>query len=167
MALGPAGRRRVRRGCVHDRGRCSVQCDDDGRRPRYAMRNVSGSSASGDGRGSDRLSTIGAMTETRSRADLRADGDAARAALPPADLGAWAPAPDRPDPVELLESQAATRLAQLVPVRYGRMAVSPFTFYRGAALPMAADLSAGPRSSIIVTLCGDAHLVNFGLFASP
>ena len=59
------------------------------------------------------------------------------------------------------------RLQQLVPVRYGRMAVSPFTFYRGAALPMAADLSAGPNSGITVQLCGDAHVSNFGLFASP
>ncbi len=107
------------------------------------------------------------MTEIRSRAELRADGEAARAALPPADLGAWAPAADRPDPVDLLESQAATRFAQLVPVRYGRMAVSPFTFYRGAALPMAADLSAGPRTTIDVQMCGDAHIANFGLFASP
>ena len=92
------------------------------------------------------------MTDIRSRADLRADGEAARTALPPADLGSWVPAPDRPDPVDLLEGQAATRFAQLVPVRYGRMAVSPFTFYRGAALPMAADLCAGPRTTI--PLCG-------------
>ena len=88
-------------------------------------------------------------------------------ALPPADLGAWTPALDRPDPVALLEEQATTRIAELVPVRYGRMAVSPFTFYRGAALPMAADLAAGPGPSIVVQLCGDAHLANFGLFASP
>ena len=107
------------------------------------------------------------MTDIRSRADLRADGEAARTALPPADLGSWVPAPDRPDPVDLLEGQAATRFAQLVPVRYGRMAVSPFTFYRGAALPMAADLSAGPRTTIEVQLCGDAHLANFGGFAAP
>ena len=96
-----------------------------------------------------------------------AAGAAARAALPPDALGAWKPAPDRLDPVALLEEQAATRIPQLVPVRYGRMAVSPFAFYRGAALPMAVDLSVGPRTDIGVQLCGDAHLVNFGLFASP
>jgi len=112
-------------------------------------------------------SIVGAMAEPRSRDELRAAGEAARAALPPADLGSWTPAHDRPDPVALLEDQATTRIAELVPVRYGRMAVSPFTFYRGAALPMAADLAAGPNTSIVVTLCGDAHLVNFGLFASP
>ena len=81
---------------------------------------------------------------------------------------AWQPAADRPDPVALLrESQAPTRMPDLVPVRYGRMSVSPFTFYRGAALPMAADLAAAPSSGIVVQLCGDAHLSNFGLFASP
>ena len=79
----------------------------------------------------------------------------------------WKPAADRPDPVALLEEQATTRIPELVPVRYGRMAVSPFTFYRGAALPMAADLAPAPHSGIIVQLCGDAHLSNFGLFASP
>jgi uncharacterized protein (DUF2252 family) len=107
------------------------------------------------------------MAERPTRAELRGIGEAARTALPPADLGTWAPAPDRPDPVDLLEEQATTRIADLVPVRYGRMAVSPFTFYRGAALPMAADLAAGTRTSIVVQLCGDAHLANFGLFASP
>jgi uncharacterized protein (DUF2252 family) len=80
---------------------------------------------------------------------------------------AWQPAPDRPDPVALLEEQATTRLPWLVPIRHGRMAVSPFTYYRGAALPMAADLAATVSSGIVVQLCGDAHLSNFGLFASP
>ena len=84
-----------------------------------------------------------------------------------ADLGAYDPATDRPDPVALLESQAATRLPDLVPVRYGRMLVSPFTFFRGAALIMASDLSSCPRSDVQVQLCGDAHLSNFGAFASP
>ena len=73
----------------------------------------------------------------------------------------------RPDPVALLESQAATRVPSLVPIRYGRMLVSPFTFYRGAALIMAADLAGTPRSGITTQLCGDAHLMNFGVFASP
>ena len=75
--------------------------------------------------------------------------------------------PDRRDPVELLDEQAADRVPELVPIRYGRMAVSPFTFYRGAARVMAADLAATPHSGLTVQLCGDAHLSNFGLFASP
>ena len=101
------------------------------------------------------------------RAELSKAGAAARQALPPAALGSWKPAADRPDPVDLLEGQAKTRIPELIPVRYGRMGVSPFTFYRGAALPMAADLAPRPTTGIIVQLCGDAHLSNFGLFASP
>jgi len=101
------------------------------------------------------------------REERRATGEAARATMPAATLGEWTPAGDRPDPIALLEEQATTRITELVPVRYGRMAISPFTFYRGAALPMAADLSTGVRTDIEVQLCGDAHLVNFGLFASP
>ena len=77
------------------------------------------------------------------------------------------PAADRPDPVELLVAQNATREADLVPVRHGRMTVSPFTFYRGAAKVMAADLATTPMAGLGVQLCGDAHLSNFGLFASP
>ena len=107
------------------------------------------------------------MTSRPTRDALRAAGQAARIRLSPASLADWRPAGDRPDPVALLEEQAVTRLPELVPVRYGRMAVSPFTFYRGAALPMAADLAAAPSSGVIVQLCGDAHLSNFGLFASP
>ena len=74
---------------------------------------------------------------------------------------------NRPDPVALLEEQAVSRVPELVPIRYGRMLVSPFTFYRGAALIMASDLAATPRSGLHVQLCGDAHLSNFGVFASP
>jgi uncharacterized protein (DUF2252 family) len=77
------------------------------------------------------------------------------------------PAADRPDPVELLEHQATTRVGQLVPLRYGRMLASPFAFYRGAAAVMAADLAGTPRSGFGVQLCGDAHLANFGAYASP
>jgi uncharacterized protein (DUF2252 family) len=73
----------------------------------------------------------------------------------------------RPDPVALLERQAATRVPELVPIRYGRMLVSPFTFYRGAALVMASDLSRTPASGLRVQACGDAHLMNFGVFGSP
>src|SRR3954451_14352525 len=78
-----------------------------------------------------------------------------------------APAPDRPDPIALLEEQARKRVPELVPIRYGRMLVSPFTFFRGAASVMAADLVDAPRTGVTVQLCGDAHLSNFGLFGSP
>ena len=79
----------------------------------------------------------------------------------------WKPATDRPDPVDLLVAQETTREPDLVPVRHGRMMVSPFTFYRGAAKIMAADLAATPVAGLEAQLCGDAHLSNFGAFASP
>lgn len=101
------------------------------------------------------------------RARLAAAGRDARSRLPLDDHGLWTAAQDRPDPIALLEEQSADRLPDLVPIRYGRMSVSPFAFYRGAALPMAADLASTPASGIEVQLCGDAHLSNFGLFASP
>ena len=94
-------------------------------------------------------------------------GKAARTIAPRTAHGEWAPAADRPDPVELLEEQSASRVQDLVPIRYGRMLVSPFTFFRGAAYPMAADLAGAPRSGLGVQLCGDAHLSNFGGFAAP
>ena len=75
--------------------------------------------------------------------------------------------PNRPDPIALLEAQAASRVPELVPIRHGRMAASPFAFFRGAAAVMAADLAGSPSSGIRVQLCGDAHLSNFGGFASP
>ncbi len=81
--------------------------------------------------------------------------------------GAFQPSAGRPDPVGLLESQAQLRVPELVPIRYGRMLASPFTFYRGAALIMASDLAGTPTSGLPVQCCGDAHLSNFGLFASP
>ena len=96
-----------------------------------------------------------------------ARGRAARKETPRSSHGRWEPAPDRPDPIALLEEQAESRVPALVPIRYGRMLVSPFTFYRGAALIMAADLAATPRSGVTVQLCGDAHLSNFGLFGTP
>jgi uncharacterized protein (DUF2252 family) len=99
--------------------------------------------------------------------DRVARGRAARVEAPRSAHGRWAPAPDRPDPVALLEEQAATRVPQLVPIRYGRMLVSPFTFHRGAALIMASDLAGTPVSGVTVQLCGDAHLSNFGLFGTP
>jgi len=96
-----------------------------------------------------------------------ARGKAARAEVPRASHATFEPATSRPDPLELLERQAATRVPELVPIRYGRMLVSPFTFYRGAALIMAQDLAGTPRSGLTVQCCGDAHLSNFGVFASP
>jgi uncharacterized protein (DUF2252 family) len=96
-----------------------------------------------------------------------ARGKAARNEVPRSSHSRWESAINRPDPVELLEQQAATRVPELVPIRYGRMLVSPFTFYRGAALIMAADLAATPRSGLHAQICGDAHLSNFGMFASP
>ena len=100
-------------------------------------------------------------------AERAARGKEARATAPRSAHGEWAPAADRFDPVELLEEQAASRVPELVPVRYGRMLVSPFTFFRGAAYPMAADLAGEPRTGLEVQLCGDAHLSNFGAFAAP
>ena len=96
-----------------------------------------------------------------------ARGKAARNEVPRSSHGGWEPAVNRPDPVVLLEQQGVSRVPELVPIRYGRMLVSPFTFYRGAALIMAADLAATPRSGLPVQVCGDAHLSNFGVFASP
>ena len=94
-------------------------------------------------------------------------GRAARRETPRSSPGTWAPATDRVDPIGLLEEQAAARVPELVPIRYGRMLISPFTFYRGAAAIMAADLAGSPSSGIQVQLCGDAHLSNFGVFGTP
>ena len=94
-------------------------------------------------------------------------GREARKRMPRSSHGEFTPSTQRADPIELLEQQAATRVPELVPIRYGRMAVSPFTFFRGAASIMAADLAATPHSGLTVQLCGDAHLANFGGFASP
>ncbi len=102
-----------------------------------------------------------------SLADRRARGAEAREATPPSSHSGWVPANGRPDPVALLEEQNRTREADLVPVRHGRMVVSPFTFYRGAAKIMAADLAGSPTAGLTVQLCGDAHLSNFGAYASP
>jgi uncharacterized protein (DUF2252 family) len=99
--------------------------------------------------------------------ERREVGKAARKRMPRSNLEGWQPAPDRPDPVALLEEQDATREPDLVPVRHGRMMVSPFTFYRGGAKIMAADLATLPRAGLDVQLCGDAHLSNFGVYASP
>jgi uncharacterized protein (DUF2252 family) len=94
-------------------------------------------------------------------------GRSARSEVPLDAHADWAPSTDRPDPVALLEEQGKTRVPDLVPIRYGRMLVSPFTFLRGAALGMAADLARLPSSGLYVQSCGDAHLSNFGVFATP
>src|ERR1017187_6308213 len=114
------------------------------------------------GKGSVRAGTV----EQLSRADRAARGKDARAVTPLDSHAEFQPDGSR-DPVGLLLSQATSRVPELVPVRHGRMLVSPFTFYRGAALPMAADLATTPASGLRVQLCGDAHLSNFGAFASP
>jgi uncharacterized protein (DUF2252 family) len=99
-------------------------------------------------------------------AERAARGKAARAEVPRDSHAVFDPSPGRPDPIGLLEEQAKSRLPELVPVRRGRMMVSPFTFYRGAALPMASDLAGTPVSGLAVQACGDAHLSNFGIFGS-
>jgi uncharacterized protein (DUF2252 family) len=100
-------------------------------------------------------------------AERAALGKAARAQVPRSVHGEWVPPSGRRDPVELLEEQAVSRVPELVPIRYGRMLVSPFAFYRGAAYLMAVDLARSPRTGLRVQLCGDAHLSNFGGFAAP
>ncbi|MFI9121147.1 DUF2252 domain-containing protein [Streptomyces bikiniensis] len=104
------------------------------------------------------------MTTPSERA---ARGRAARKRVPRSSHGRWIPSSQRPDPLEVLERQARDRLPDLVPLRYGRMAASPFAFLRGAAAVMAADLGAQPDTGLTVQLCGDAHLLNFGVYASP
>jgi uncharacterized protein (DUF2252 family) len=103
----------------------------------------------------------------RSPAERAEQGLAARRLLPPGDQGQLLLPARRPDPIAVLEEQARTRVPELVPVRHGRMMVSPFTFFRGHAKGMAIDLGAAPVSGLRVQMCGDAHLSNFGLFASP
>src|SRR5215217_449574 len=94
-------------------------------------------------------------------------GRVARREVPRGAHAGWAPAPDRPDPVDLLEAQARDRIEDLMPIRYSRMMASPFAFMRGSAIVMAQDLAGTPKTGIQAQLCGDAHLLNFGAFASP
>ena len=117
-------------------------------------------------RASDRGGVRAAAAEPLSRADRAARGKDARTAAALGSHAEFRPGASR-DPVGLLLGQAESRVPELVPVRHGRMLVSAFTFYRGAALPMAADLATTPTSGLRVQLCGDAHLSNFGAFASP
>ncbi|MFI8928210.1 DUF2252 domain-containing protein [Streptomyces sp. NPDC053474] len=104
------------------------------------------------------------MTTAAERAER---GKAARKRASRSSHGSWIPSADRPDPVAVLERQAADRVQELLPIRYGRMAASPFAFLRGAAAVMAGDLAAQRHTGLTVQLCGDAHLLNFGVFASP
>src|SRR5215510_15744710 len=120
------------------------------------------SSARASHPGPDRAGAV----EQLSPADRVARGKDARAVALLDSHAEFTPGGSR-DPVGLLVGQAESRVPELVPVRHGRMLVSPFTFYRGAALPMAADLATTPASGFEVQLCGDAHLANFGAFASP
>ncbi|MGC1569932.1 MAG: DUF2252 family protein, partial [Trebonia sp.] len=99
--------------------------------------------------------------------ERQAQGTSARTGTPRSSHAGWAPAADRRHPVDLLEDQNTNREPDLVPVRRGRMMVSPFTFYRGAARIMAEDLKDTPVAGLSVQLCGDAHLSNFGVFGSP
>ncbi len=108
------------------------------------------------------------MHRTAASVDQRAAaGKAAREHVSRSSHGQWEPGGDRRDPVEVLEDQASSRVAELVPIRYGRMLASPFTFFRGAAAIMAMDLAETPESGLWVQACGDAHLSNFGVFAAP
>ncbi len=126
---------------------------------------------------SDRPQDPGWASGERARASAPVDhptpqertarGKAARAKAPRSSHAGWDLPSDRKDSVDLLEEQAASRVPELVPVRYGRMLASPFAFYRGAAYLMAADLASTPRSGINVQVCGDALVSNFGLFGSP
>jgi Uncharacterized protein conserved in bacteria (DUF2252) len=110
------------------------------------------------------LSTLGPPSTIR---HSREPGKTARKRAPRHVHGKWEPSADRTDPIEILRAQAATREKDLVPIRYGRMVASAFAFFRGAPAIMASDLADTPTSGITVQACGDAHLVNFGLFSSP
>ncbi|MFI5674452.1 DUF2252 domain-containing protein [Streptomyces cellulosae] len=109
----------------------------------------------------------GPETSHQPPAERAARGKAARSDAPRSSHAQFAPHPKRPDPVELIEAQSQARLPELVPIRYGRMLESPFRFYRGAAAIMAGDLAETPRTGITAQCCGDAHLLNFRLLASP
>ena len=122
--------------------------------------------------GSDIMSTIspGVLApphEVLTPDEWRARGRERRSSAPRSSHAQWAPPADRPDPVAVLEEQAKTRVPDLMPIRYGRMMASQFAYFRGAAAPMAWDLAHTPTSDIRVQACGDAHLLNFGMFAAP
>src|SRR5215471_4733392 len=99
--------------------------------------------------------------------EWRAEGRKRRRSASRSSHAQWSPPKGRPDPVAVLEEQAKTRVPDLMPIRYGRMAASPFAYFRGAAAPMAWDLAHTPTTGIGVQACGDAHLLNFGMYAAP
>ncbi len=107
------------------------------------------------------------VTNHQARAQARLAGRALRRQVARSAHAAWIPPADRPDPISLLETQARARLPELAPIRYGRMIASPFGFLRGSAIVMAADLAHSPATGLTTQICGDAHLSNFGMFASP
>src|SRR5713226_6855986 len=111
--------------------------------------------------------SLRAAQNARTLADRRAAGRELRKKVPRSIHAEWTPAADRPDPLSLLEEQNRSRLAHLVPLRYQRMAASPFTFLRGSAIVMAQDMATTPVTGIQVQVCGDAHLNNFGIYATP
>ena len=106
-------------------------------------------------------------TSHRNPAEARSAGRALRREVARSAHARWAPSPGRPDPVSLLERQDATRVAELVPIRYGRMLASPLGFFRGSGIVMASDLGSTPVTGLATQICGDAHLANFGMFAAP
>jgi uncharacterized protein DUF2252 len=130
---------------------------------RSAKRSVAALSAQGDALAAARTGRTG----TVDRSDRREVGRSLRKDVPRAAHAEWQPAPDRADPVALLQAQGESRVAELLPIRYGRMVESPFGFFRGAAIVMAADLAATPSTGLNVQVCGDGHLVNFGAFGTP
>ena len=108
-----------------------------------------------------------ADTSRRTRDELIEQGREHRKAMPRSSHGDWAPEPDRPDPVALLELSNRSRVPDLVPIRYGRMLRSAFTFFRGSPAVMSWDLSRTPSTGVYVQACGDAHLLNFGGYGTP
>ncbi len=130
-----------------------------GRAGVVALERVSGAAAA--------TGALGGATGAVDRADRIDAGRAMRKEVPRSSHGDWRAAGDRPDPVAVLVAQGQSRVPDLLPIRYGRMAESPFGFFRGAAAGMAADLASTPTTGITVQLCGDGHLVNFGGFGTP
>ena len=107
------------------------------------------------------------FTPRRSLDELYAEGRRLRVKCPRGSHAVWQAPANRPEPISLLAHSSQGRIRQLIPIRYGRMMQTPFTFYRGAALNMAADLAATPATGLRVQACGDCHLLNFGVFATP
>jgi uncharacterized protein (DUF2252 family) len=118
-------------------------------------------------RKTEKVKSMASVPLFRSRDERIAAGKALRDSVPRESHAAWEPAANRRNPVEILKESDEDRLAELVPIRYGRMLPSPFTFLRGSAGLMAADLATTPTTGLRVQACGDCHLLNFGLFATP